>query len=106
MIKGYFINQADTRPQESDIDTCAHCQRVLFLHPVPGQVCWAEDGGFCLAEMRRICGPCADRVLTHGCENFVRKIEQYTESRIKYHSFLKLAGLEPPAPPRALITGT
>jgi hypothetical protein len=87
---GYFINDKDTsRPQEADIQTCSHCQRVIKMQE------WKGDGGFCGKCMHPICGPCATRAMTYGCEPFMKKIEQYAEKSMRYHQFSKIAGLEP-----------
>lgn len=96
MRNGYLINYRSgvlAREQEADIDTCAHCGVVLYLHPMPGKTLWKEDGGFCRAEMKRLCGPCADRALTHGCEPQMKVIERMANESIRYTQFKKLAGL-------------
>lgn len=48
---------------------CGHCQRLML------KCDWAEDGGHCGCCMKPTCGPCADRILVHGCETFVRQLE-------------------------------
>lgn len=106
--EGYYANRVtgESKLAEAAVMTCAHCQAVLTLHSVPGQTNWKEDGGWCRAEMKPLCGPCADRALVYGCEPFLKKLEQFTDATIKYQQFIKLAGLEPAPTPRPIITGT
>jgi hypothetical protein len=40
-----------------------------------------------------ICGPCADRMQTRGCEPFIKQIEQALEAGYRRSQFRKLAGL-------------
>lgn len=106
MREGYFINYrsgTQARAQEAAIDTCAHCGQVLYLHRIEGKPYWPEDGAFCHAEMKRLCGLCGDRALTFGCEPQLKQIENIANARIKYEQHLKIAGLEPPPSPRPLI---
>lgn len=106
MRRGYFVNYRSgvlSQAQEADIDTCAHCGTVLFLHPVPGKTCWTEDGAFCRSEMKRLCGPCGTRALTFGCEPQLKQIENIANATMKFEHYLKIAGLEPPPSPRPLI---
>jgi hypothetical protein len=95
---GYFINDKDlaTR-QEADIQTCTHCQCVIKMQE------WKNDGAFCRKCMAPICGLCGDRMLTHGCEPFLQRLEQFASAMIKFEQYLKVAGLEPVAPPPSII---
>ena len=89
---GYFCNDIETsRKQEADVQCCKHCERVILLQQ------WREDGGFCSRCMAPICGPCADRMLTYGCEPAVAKIEAAFNLGEKLRHYRKLAGLDPPA---------
>jgi hypothetical protein len=92
---GYFLNNqnysVNNGRQEADIRTCTHCEVVLNLQ---GE--WKEDGGFCGKCMAPICGPCADRMLTHGCEPFIKKIEQAFEGTVNLALHRKLVGLDAP----------
>ncbi len=99
--QGYFINHGTEtyRTQEADVLTCAHCQAVLLFSS------WKDDGGFCRPEMKPLCGTCADRALIYGCEPFMKKLEAFVREQYSYSQFIKVAGLEPPAPPRPIITG-
>ena len=106
--EGYFIGQysGNHRTNEAAIMTCAHCQAVLYLHEVPGQVNWKEDGGWCRHEQKPLCGPCADRSLTYGCEPALKQIEQYGDALVKYEQYLRIAGLEPARPPQSHSAGS
>ncbi len=89
---GYYCN--DDTPSggtksEADIQTCTHCQKVIKLQD------WKDDGGFCGRCMKPICGPCADRMLTYGCEPFIKQIESALESEYRRKQFRKVAGLDP-----------
>lgn len=89
---GYYRN--DDTPSggslsEADIQTCTHCQKILKMN------LWKEDGGFCGRCMAPICGTCADKMLTNGCEPFIKQIEQSLESDYKKKQFRKIAGLDP-----------
>lgn len=87
---GYYKND-DTpsggRLSEADVQTCSHCQKILLMQG------WKDDGGFCGKCMKPICGPCADRMLTHGCEPFIQHIERQLERAYSRSQFVKLAGL-------------
>lgn len=90
---GYFVNNIGlARKQEADVRTCTHCQAVILMQK------WKDDGGFCGRCMAPICGICADRMLTYGCEPFLKKLEQGMEARYRMVQFSKLAGLDTPPP--------
>ncbi len=89
---GYFLNNQGLgarEREEGDVQQCSHCECVLIMHK------WKEDGGFCGRCMAPICGPCADRMQTYGCEPALKKIEAAFEHAVKYRQFCKLAGLNP-----------
>lgn len=97
---GYYVNDKELRTrQEADVATCSHCQAVILLQK------WKEDGGFCSKCMHPICGPCADRALTFGCEPFMKKLEQFAERAMRFEQFRKAAGLEPVVPSPILLPG-
>lgn len=86
---GYFVNnQNSANRQEADIQSCAHCQKVLFLKA------WQADGGWCKHEMKPLCAPCADRALKFGCEPFLKSLEQHMTAQMRELIFSKLAGTE------------
>lgn len=88
---GYFCNNiARINKDEADVQCCKHCERVILMQQ------WKDDGGFCGRCMAPICGPCADRMLTHGCEPAIKKIEAAFDMTIKLAQFRKLAGLDAP----------
>lgn len=88
---GYFCNDiATSRKAEADVQCCTHCETILKMQQ------WKDDGGFCGRCMAPICGPCADRMLTYGCEPAIKKIEQAFDMTIKLSQFRKLAGLDAP----------
>jgi hypothetical protein len=60
-------------------------------------------GGFCTKCEAPICWMCVPEYAKNGCIPFLRKIEEHTDALIKLDQFRKLAGLEPPEPPRELI---
>jgi hypothetical protein len=86
---GYFINNQESKREEGDVQQCAHCECVLILQKVK------EDGGYCGRCQHLICGPCADRMQTFGCEPALKKIEQAFNLGEKYRQFCKLAGVGP-----------
>lgn len=80
------------RKIEADIRTCTHCQAVINMQS------WKEDGGWCGRCQAPICSPCADRMLTHGCEPFIAQIEKSMKTAQRLDQFRKLAGLDSPPP--------
>ena len=89
---GYFVNNQGLgarEREEGDVQQCSHCECVLIMQR------WKDDGGFCSRCMAPICGPCADRMLTYGCEPALKKIEAAFNCAEKYRQFCKLAGLDP-----------
>lgn len=95
---GYMINGVNlTRPDEAQIHTCAHCQRLMTLKQL------RDDGGWCRREMKPLCGKCATRALTFGCEPFLKTLEAFIGSQLKRQQFLKVAGLEESRPPLRII---
>lgn len=94
---GYYVGDKDLKTRrEADVATCPHCERVIFLQK------WKDDGGFCGKCMKPICGPCADRAMTFGCEPFMQKLEKYAENTMRFEQYRRVVGLEP-ATPRPLI---
>lgn len=85
--------------RQADIQTCWHCQAIVKLNE------WKEDGGFCRGCMKPVCNLCADEMLVYGCVPFMKKLETAMNLGEKYRQYIKLAGLEPPAPPQPIITG-
>lgn len=95
---GYFVNDKNLNTrQEADVQTCSHCQAIILMQA------WKNDGAFCRGCMKPICALCGDRMLTHGCEPFLKRLEMFLDATIKYEKFLKVAGLTPVAPPPSII---
>lgn len=101
---GYFVNNVALKnKQEADVQLCRHCETVLLMQH------WKNDGGFCGRCMAPICGPCADRMLTYGCEPFMKKIDRAFDAAVKLKDHLKIAGLDlPPAgfSPKIIVGGS
>lgn len=96
---GYFVNDKELKSrQEADVQTCSHCQRVIFMQA------WKEDGGFCHRCMHPICGPCATRAMTYGCEPFLKRIEQHAERLMRFERLQQTAEPGPVASP-LILTG-
>lgn len=88
---GYALNDdraSGGAKSEYDALVCMHCQKLLNAQK------HREDGGFCSRCMAPICGACADRMLTQGCEPFIKFIEQAADRAYRLRQFRKLAGLE------------
>lgn len=99
---GYLMNGSKlnvSQRQEADVQTCSHCQRVILLQQ------WKEAGGWCAKCFHPICDPCAVRAQTFGCEPFIKKIEAFAESQMRYAKVLKDQGSDAPVPQSPLITG-
>lgn len=98
---GYFINDKNLRTrQEADVQTCSHCQAVLLMQQ------WKEDGAWCGKCMRPLCVRCGARAAIFGCEPFIKTIEQYAETQMRFERFRKDAGLEPATPQAPLTVGS
>lgn len=79
---GYFINHQNARADESDVQTCNHCQKVILVQKEKDSV------AVCMGCMKLTCGPCSTRALTHGCEPFMKKLEQYAEDQYRLSRIL------------------
>lgn len=76
---GYFVNNKNLRAkQEADVQTCAHCQAVILMQQ------WKDNGAWCGKCMKPICTHCGARAAIHGCEPFLKKIEQYAEAQMRF----------------------
>ena len=87
---GYLMNDdraSGGQLDESDMMGCGHCQRLLK------KKLWCDDGGFCHCCWNAICGPCADRMLTRGCENFLAKLESSLEKEYRRNQNVRMLGL-------------
>lgn len=94
---GYFLNNSSSaRKEQADIQICTHCETVVYMQK------WQEDGGWCGKCMAPICGSCADRMLTFGCEPFIKRIEAAFESAVQLKQHRKMVGLDAPPVARQL----
>lgn len=90
---GYYRND-DTpsggKKAEADIQTCAHCQKILTVT--------GAEVGWCGREQKLVCGTgeCAARTEKFGCVPFLKQLEQTLERDHRLTSFAKLAGLNLP----------
>ncbi|MDZ7355885.1 MAG: hypothetical protein ONB55_22420 [candidate division KSB1 bacterium] len=92
---GYYVNDKETsRPQEDDVQTCSHCQKVLLMRQ------WKKAGGFCRRCMKPVCIHCARRMATFGCESMVRQVDKIVDRAYRRRQFEKVAGLDSPPPDR------
>lgn len=85
---GYFRND-DTasggKLSEADIQTCTHCQKVIKMQD------WRLSGAWCQNCGAPICEHCGTRMLTYGCEPFVKKLEEHFKLLKKFDQYLKVA---------------
>lgn len=76
---GYFVNDKELKTrQEADVRTCTHCQKVIKMQE------WKDKGAWCGKCFAPICDPCGARAEIHGCEPFLKKIEQYAEQQMRF----------------------
>jgi hypothetical protein len=98
---GYYINDKNLRTrQEADIRTCTHCQQIIKMQE------WKKAGAWCPKCFAPICSGCGKRMLTFGCEPFIRTIEKVAEERMRFKRFMKDAGLDEPVTPQQILTGS
>lgn len=72
---------------EDDILGCKHCQALVHGKD------WRADGGFCCVCDGPVCNNCRNRMLTHGCENFEKKINQLLDDMHRKEQNSKVLGL-------------
>ena len=78
---GYFLNnkaEPQKNRQEADVQSCSHCQAVILMQQ------WKDNGAWCGKCMRPLCVKCGARAAIHGCEPFLKKIEQYAEQQMRF----------------------
>jgi hypothetical protein len=104
---GYFCNDNTASggiKQEGDVRTCTHCQAVIIMQDWKSlDAAGKLGGGFCMRCNAPVCGACNHRMMTHGCEPFIKKIDKELDATVKLDQFRKLAGLDTPEPPRAFF---
>ena len=90
---GYYLSDntaSGGRKVEEDIQTCKHCQRVLY------KAAWMKNGGFCKGCNSSVCASCATVMMKEGCKPYNAKIEESLESVVLLRQFRKAAGLDDP----------
>jgi hypothetical protein len=85
---GYAIitDPALGHPQEMDTFTCAHCQKITFLHTPDGRRS-VDQGGFCRPCFKPVCGQCAD---LGRCTPFESKLERRERESAEGRRLLEL----------------
>jgi len=100
---GYYLSDnraAGDGKREADIRTCTHCQAIIKMQA------WKDEGAFCRECFAPICVNCGTEMKATGvCVPFMKRIDLFTDTLVKYQQHLKIAGLEPKSPPKILITG-
>ncbi len=79
---GYCVNdQALSSRQESDIQTCPHCQKVIKMQE------WAKAPvqNFCLKCMKPTC----DSPACQDCVPFVQRLERYIANQLRVKAMLR-----------------
>lgn len=77
---GYLVNDKNLKSRkEADIRTCTHCQYVIDMQE------WKKEGAWCGKCFAPICKKCGERAVIHGCEPFLKKIEQYAEQQMRFN---------------------
>ena len=85
---GIIVDPSAPRAQEMDTFTCAHCQKIVFLHNQDGSR-KADQGGFCIPCMKGVCGPCSD---LGRCTPFEKKMEAMEKSDLQLRRLLGAMG--------------
>jgi hypothetical protein len=91
---GYYVNDntaSGGERVEDDIQTCKHCQRVLY------KKAWLKNGGWCNGCQSPVCTPCATRMMKEGCKPYNDEVEKALESVVQLQQFRRMAGLDDPA---------
>jgi len=99
---GYYVNDntaSGGQRVEGDIQTCKHCQKVLYKH------LWVKNGGFCRGCNSPVCSHCATKMMKEGCKPYIALLEQSLENDAKIQQFRRLAGLEDPTHTFSVSTG-
>lgn len=88
---GYYLNddrESGGGKTENDVLTCGHCQAIILRSE------WREDGCHCWCCDSAVgvrCG-CAARMITRGCENFVRRVEAAIERKYQHEQNARILG--------------
>ena len=92
---GYLHNDnraAHEGLQEADIGCCPHCQRTINLQE------WKKEreqggGGWCRQCFAPVCGPCLTKMLTYGCQPFVKLVDKALEENYRREQNRKALGI-------------
>ena len=92
---GYLMNDdrnSGGGVSESDVICCPHCQTVILLQA------WRKEreeggGGYCRKCSAPVCGLCLERMLTHGCEPYIKFIERQVEENYRREQNRKVLGI-------------
>ena len=98
---GYMINDNranHTGVQECDIVCCSHCSRTIDLQKWRKHEDWETQGahgggGWCPKCMAPVCGLCAERMMTHGCEPAKMKIDAAVEATYRKQQNRRILGI-------------
>ena len=98
---GFFESRysADSQTVRDDVQTCPHCQAVIKMRE------WRTAGGWCGKCEAPVCNnaECVAETARVGCVPFLKKIETYANTLVKFDQHLKIAGLEPSPLPASIL---
>lgn len=96
--EGYYLSDnraSGGKREEAALIGCNHCQKTMMRgnvsNPLPDT--WANDGGWCSCCNGAVCAQCADRMLEHGCEVFVKKVDQQLAGLYHREQNAKILGI-------------
>lgn len=92
---GYLHNDnraAHQGVEEADIVLCPHCQATIRLQD------WRKEreqggGGWCRQCFAPVCGPCLTRMLTEGCQPFIKMVDKALELAYRRKQNQKILGI-------------
>lgn len=79
LLDGQKLNVS--KREEADIRTCTHCQVVIKMQE------WKDQGAWCGKCFAPICDKCGERAAIHGCEPFLKKLEAFAESQMRFSKY-------------------
>jgi ssDNA-binding Zn-finger/Zn-ribbon topoisomerase 1 len=90
--KGAGYYRSDNTPSggqlvEADVQTCAHCQKVLLLQQ------WRENGAWCHRGQHPLCPECGDIAEVHGCQTWIQLIETAAEREYARAQYRRMVGV-------------
>jgi len=87
---GYLFNDDRANHNgvdEADILCCPHCQCTIKLQA------WRIEGAFCHRCFAPVCNRCGKRMLTYGCENYMRYIDKALKEAYRKSQNAKVLGI-------------